>query len=489
MSTELPENTDPDFVDTDAEDSDIEDTDAEYIDDGVLYDDEVTPEYGILGFTLRELLIVGAWALLFIVSFFPLGWSGSLWEQGISWILPVGAPTAAVFLLVLRRFSPDGIRRVGSLGIDQFASVTFSVAAIWWAQQLWQYVSVILGVGSDAIVWVPWVQLVLSLALVVFTVFAPIVPGLKEDFHGRLVTLAHRNANPVRPVIPRPQPERVAVEPGTSAAAGSQAQPIDDVDPDATSVVPTSGFPTSAFPTSVAPPVAGQTTERSSATSSNAPVPSATSSSPEQVDVAHPSEPEASAPEIEAPPVGQDVPVVVVDDAAPMADSETRQLPQLDVELSDLETTDQFARGDLAPRIGLAEHASGGGTGNSDAAADEDYTPSYSRRSRGQEIAYDTDSILELVTPDPDPEPAVGHRGPDNDVETTRPREAVLDAQPFWILAGTERDVHDERGEVLFRIGPSAWTLVIEDRGGAYVVRHDDGRIGYLHDITNITRG
>ena len=61
--------------------------------------------------------------------------------------------------------------------------------------------------------------------------------------------------------------------------------------------------------------------------------------------------------------------------------------------------------------------------------------------------------------------------------------------QPFWILAATERDVHDEHGEPVFRIGPTAWTLVIEDRDGAYVVRHDDGRIGYLHDISDITKG
>jgi hypothetical protein len=61
--------------------------------------------------------------------------------------------------------------------------------------------------------------------------------------------------------------------------------------------------------------------------------------------------------------------------------------------------------------------------------------------------------------------------------------------QPFWVLAGTERDVHDEHGQPVFRIGPTAWVLVIEDRDGAYVVRHDDGRIGYLHDISDTTKG
>ena len=56
----------------------------------------------------------------------------SVWTNGLDWILTIGVPTVAVFLIVLRRFSPDGIRRVGSLGIDQFASVAFSVSAVVW---------------------------------------------------------------------------------------------------------------------------------------------------------------------------------------------------------------------------------------------------------------------------------------------------------------------------------------------------------------------
>lgn len=377
-------------------------------DDGVLYDDEVTPEYGILGLTLRELLIVGAWAVLFVLSFVPLGWAPSLWAQGISWVLPIGVPTVAVFLLVLRRFSPEGIRRVGSLGIDQFASVAFSVAAVWWAQLLWEYVSVVIATGVSAIVWVPWVQFVLTLGLVVLTVFAPLIPGLREDFHGRLVTLAHRNANPARPVIARPRPERT--EPAASAPVTAPA---------------------------------------------------------------------ADEP---APTLGPDSHITVPAD-------------RLDVELSGQQATDEVARLDLAAQVPLSSHASGGGTGTEQATSEEDYTPSYSRRSWSEEpdIVSDTGSIESMLGA-----PAQEIGAPrteaftvvdDADLDATNPREAAPAAQPFWILAPTERDVHDERGEAIFRVGPTAWALVIEDRGGAYVVRHDDGRIGYLHDIADITKG
>ena len=61
--------------------------------------------------------------------------------------------------------------------------------------------------------------------------------------------------------------------------------------------------------------------------------------------------------------------------------------------------------------------------------------------------------------------------------------------QAFWALAPEERDVVDESGIPIFRVGPTAWALVIEDRGEAFVVRHEDGRIGYLHDVTGVTRG
>ena len=56
-------------------------------------------------------------------------------------------------------------------------------------------------------------------------------------------------------------------------------------------------------------------------------------------------------------------------------------------------------------------------------------------------------------------------------------------------LAPDERNVVDESGIPIFRVGPTAWALVIEDRGEAFVIRNEDGRIGYLHDISGVTRG
>ncbi|MEV8265567.1 hypothetical protein [Microbacterium sp. NPDC077057] len=413
--------------------TDLPEPDAEAVfsdEDGVLYDDEVTPEYGILGFTLRELLIVGVWLVSFLVSFFPLSGGISLWGIGIQWILPIGVPTVAVFLLVLRRFSPDGIRRVGSLGIDQFASVAFSVAACVWAGNLWLALSAVISTGNWGLPWNAVVQVITSTALVVLTVFAPLIPGLKEDFQGRLVTLAHRNANPVRPVIARPRPE--------ATPSGSAAEAAVEASADA---VPQSS------------PAADETAVIADA-------------------------------HLEPTPADKD-------DA---------------VDVRETATADRGASVDDADRVPLTAHASGGGTGTVPVTSEPEYTPVYSRRSRGEqpEIVSDTGSIESLLgakalseeelaaaqEPTPDDATAVHPVISDHaDPQAAAPRQSAAEVQPFWILAPTERDVHDERGEPIFRIGPTAWALVIEDRGGAFVVRHDDGRIGYLHDIAGITKG
>jgi len=274
--------------------------------------DDLPPQYGIGPFTVREVAIGGVWLVAFVVSFFSLSQLGfvSVWTRGIDWILAIGVPTAAVFLLALRRLSPTGIRRVGSLGIDQFASVAFSVAAVVWLERVWLQVSLAASGGLWETTWVLWVELVLMLAGVVLTVFAPLIPVLEQDFQGRPDAAAHRSSRPIRGVVPRPRPEPSAA-PAASPFVGSDE--------------------------------------------TNATTP---------VDV----------PESWVPPVTTDEP---------------------------------------APQ----QH------------------------------------------------------------------------QAFWALAPEEREVLDENGLPLFRIGPAAWALVIEDRGAVFVIRHEDGRIGYLHDVSDVTRG
>lgn len=270
---------------------------------------EVAPQYGVGPFTVRELALLALWVVAFVISFFPVSSFGpdSVWTTGIRWVLSIGVPTVAVFLVVLRRFSPLGIRRVGSLGVDQFASVAFVVAAAWWLQFAWESVGLaVANAGAPAYGWVVWVELVLMLGGVVLTVFAPFIPVLEQDFQGRAEGPAHRNARPVRAVTARP------------------------------------------------PVVRAPAPESTEETSPFAPV--------------------------------------------------QEEVPQ--------------------------------STDDTPAAASPHHT-----------------------------------------------------YQAFWALAPEARDVVDENGVPLFRIDPTAWALVIEDRGSVFVVRHEDGRVGYLHDVSGITRG
>ncbi|WP_461471430.1 hypothetical protein [Microbacterium sp. HJ5] len=304
---------------------------------------EEPPQYGVGPFSIREVVLVGVWLVAFIVSFFSIdeGRFNSVWTWHIFWILSIGVPTAAVFLIVLRRLSPEGIRRVGSLGIDQFASVAFSVASIVWLQLVWETVAFAIENGVWARTWVIWVELVLMLIGVVLTVFGPLIPSIEQDFRGRPEVPAHRNARPIRPVSPRP-------------AAAPRASETD-------------GFA-------------------------------------------------AYAPPADQPAYGADVPRGdEARDDAPVTAATTAFEP--------VQTRDTF-----------------------------------------EPVESPT------TTAEPASEPAARH-------------------QAFWALVPEERDVVDEIGIPVFRIGPTAWALVIEDRGEAFVVRHEDGRIGYLHDVSGVTRG
>ena len=321
------------------------------------------PQYGVGPFSIREVALVGTWLVAFVVSFFPvygeIGRGPSVWSNGIDWVLTIGLPTVAVFLIVLRRLSPEGIRRVGSLGIDQFASVAFSVSTVLWLTTIWNSFITLAGDRFFPATWVVWVEFVLMLAGVVLTVVAPFVGPFAQDFRGRPEIPAHRNARPVRPVTPRPAPQH---------------------------------------------------------------------------------RPAAPAPHAEYTAPGEHAPQSAHTPGSPYA-----------------------AGNDFAPQH---RDSSAATAAPAEPAQSEVFEPS----ANAETTAFEPSSVT---------------------AETTafEPTVAPAQHQAFWALVPEERDVVDELGIPVFRIGPTAWALVIEDRGDVFVVRHEDGRIGYLHDVSGVTRG
>lgn len=354
------------------------------------------PQYGVGPFSIREVALVGTWLVAFVVSFFPfvgeLGEGPSVWTHGIDWVLTIGLPTVAVFLIVLRRLSPQGIRRVGSLGIDQFASVAFSVAAVTWLNILWHSFVSLAEERFFFATWVVWVELFLMLAGVVLTVAAPFIAPFAQDFRGRPEAPAHRSARQVRPVTPRPpveRPERAPEPAPYDRAAASHPGDVESHDRETVA--------------SAAPA---------------APAPSAERAAPD-----------------------------TAGGYAPGGDEEI----------------------DVRP---------------SRASAD-DFTTSVIPVDREPDVAADaTPTVVEPV------QSRESFEHVENPSSTVEPAAASTpQSQAFWALVPEERDVVDEIGIPVFRIGPTAWALVIEDRGDAFVVRHEDGRIGYLHDVSGVTRG
>jgi pyruvate/2-oxoglutarate dehydrogenase complex dihydrolipoamide acyltransferase (E2) component len=337
-------------------------------------------QYGVGPFSIREVALIGTWLVAFVISFFPIagsiGVGPSVWSNGIDWVLTIGLPTVAVFLIVLRRLSPQGIRRVGSLGIDQFASVAFSVATVLWLTMIWNSFITLANQRVFVATWVVWVEFFLLLAGVLLTVFAPFIAPFAQDFRGRPDVVAHRNARPVRPVTarpaPAPRPEAATDDAQSDGAYADFAAPTETSAP-AFAEEPTPTAETTAYPAATAYAARGDETTAAVAGT------------------------------------GTDT----------RADTET----------------------------GVAESAA----------------PVQAR-----------ESFEPVETPASTVEPAAA----------TAPRN-----QAFWALVPEERDVVDEIGIPVFRIGPTAWALVIEDRGEVFVVRHEDGRIGYLHDTTGVTRG
>lgn len=461
-------------------------------DDGPL--PAAAPQQGWFGFSLRELIMIGAWVIAFALSFVPGGGSvldssATVWTMNGAWALAIGVPTAAVFLIVLRRLSPEGIRRVGSLGIDQFASVAFSVALVSWVVLLWQQLDLVGATRrSPLVTWPLWLEILLMLVLVVATVFAALIPGLREDFEERTETLAHRRANPVRPVFSRPRPVR---------ARGSVSDPQneDDVDP---------GL--------LHDDEVGAAGHLSATGVTGAVVQGETGYVPEQHRESFLASGETSvAPAEEQPLPGTDT-AMRADDALtgvmPAADAPTEAIldtvpPALQDEEPQAPAEETSEEGEPATRAD-ARRATAIAEAEPDAEAEGVRAPDQlpDATTGPQDLSDTMTEVLgdllepssadvaathedDVATHAVDVVPRDGGREPDvaGSVETGE------QLQPFWALAPDTRVVHDARGDSIFTIGPEAWILVLEDRGGAFVVRHDDGRVGYLHDTENMTRG
>jgi hypothetical protein len=427
-------------------------------------------------FTIRDLTVFGSALLMFIASLLPMfGGRFNLWNVGSLFFLLLGIilPLVVVALFIARRLQPGTIVRVGSLSIDQFASVTAAFAVTLFFLTIAESFngSVLLG-------------LVGSVALLAATVLAPHLPLLSADFKGRAETPAHvvarQAAIPTRkPAAPKPPKEPKAPKPSSglstpgSQATGYQAQSAGSAGshpyappagaspyaPPATSgpvaPSPTAG-PAVVRSADAAPPAEAQAAAPASGPSPVAAVPTAAaapaaSGSPAQ---ASPAEPSPAEPDVvvENPVVGN-----------PGEPQSPTQAP------ATTQHAQQPAAQQAADQQPAVQTPASQAPGNDRGWAATMATPIVSSNNRSV-----SDSIGATVDPSSRPD----------DSGSSPAYEA------FWFAVAQPRTAYDERtGAPAFTIEPGGWVLALEDRGDEFLVQDTDGKVGVLRELSNIERG
>ena len=420
-----------------------------------------TAHQAVLGpFTIRDLAVFAATLILFIASLLPIfGGRYNLWNLNNLFFLGLGIvlPLVVSALFAARRLAPATKIRIGSLSIDQFASVVASFAvAFFFLSVAGAYVPSLL------------VGLIGALVLFAATVLGRFLPYISPDFQGRAEVPAHvvarEAAVPVqKPRAPKkPKAPSAASKPASSgglfsgAGAGSSA-----VQPDATHHSPaTNHVPaahhapaTAAVPTAgtAAVPTAGMAAG-ATATAAAAPAagPAAVSTAPEASDFGSKGDlgPATQASDVVRPA------------SAPAAE---------ETQLGDIPASGAGASRDAAQRTGGNHH---GGPAASAPAAQGSGEPPAATAVHPQVRA----DVPIGATVDP----------------ANRPEES--DEQPiheaFWFAVAQHRTAFDPRtGAPAFVIEPGGWVLALEDRGHEFLVQHTDGRLGVLRDLSNIERG
>ncbi|QNE15753.1 hypothetical protein [Pseudarthrobacter sp. NBSH8] len=182
-----------------------------------------TTNQAVLGpFTLRDLAVFAATLILLVASLLPIFFGRfNLWNAGSLFFLGLGIvlPLIVSALFVGRRLAPATRVRIGSLSVDQFASVVASFAlAFFFVSAAAAYVPSLL------------VGLVGSVVLFAGTVLSRYIPYFAGDFLGRDESPAHVMARESAVPLPKPhtpkepKPEASPV-PAASAASAASATP------------------------------------------------------------------------------------------------------------------------------------------------------------------------------------------------------------------------------------------------------------------------
>jgi len=462
-------------------------------------------------FTIRDLTVFGSTLLMFVASLLPMfGERYNLWNLSNLFFLLLGIilPLVVVALFVVRRLQPGTIVRIGSLSVDQFASVTASFAFPLFFLTIANSFngSVLLG-------------LVGSVGLLAATVLAPHLPWLSADFKGRAETPAHVVAReaavpsrkpaapkaPKTPKAPKPSdstgstpgfqsstPGYQGSNPGLQGSAPGYQTPVSRAPgaAAASSGVAGAGAPSAGAATGASPfaPPAGYGTTSSPATEASAVVHSAdakpadgsgyASSSPATggAAVTEPAARQATFGSAGAPsPSGSGAsPATSSVEKAEPAGASGDKGAQFPAAGSPAEpATTQHAAQPSATQHGAQQAGQPAAQQPNQPAAQQPWAATMATPIVSGDTRKVSDSIGATVDP------------------ASRPEESdAPQYEAFWFAVAQPRTAYDEHsGAPAFTIEPGGWVLALEDRGHEFLVQDTDGKVGVLRELSNIERG
>ncbi len=415
-----------------------------------------TTNQAVLGpFTVRDLTVFTATLILFVASLLPMfGSRFNLWNAGSLFFLGLGIvlPLIVSALFAARRLSPATKVRLGSLSIDQFASVvaSFSLAFFFLSAATAYAPSLLVG-------------LIGSVVLFAATVLGQFIPVLASDFLGRDEAPAHVVARESAVPLPRPHtPKAPKPAAETAAESGSGAPAPSGVTSHAGS------SPLAAEPTPAATPAPAAAAASGAAAVSSAPEVSEWTSSGD------------AAPVTQAADVVPPAPTAAAAEETPLDDI--------------LAPAAAPADAGTAP----ADAGTAGASAATGAAAAATAAPTPAEAANSNEDGGQWAASARAAASEPVAATAVHQQvrsmepiGATVD-PASRPEES--DEQPvheaFWFAVAQHRTAVDPRtGAPAFVIEPGGWVLALEDRGHEFLVQHTDGRVGVLRDLSNIERG
>lgn len=418
----------------------------------------------VLGhFTVRDLTVFAATLILFVTSLLPVFLTRfNLWNVGNLFFLGLGIvlPLIVSALFAARRLAPATKVRIGSLSIDQFASVvaSFSVAFFFLSVAGDYHPALLAG-------------LIGSVVLFAATVLGRFIPYFASDFEGRQEVPAHVVARESAVPLPKPHTPKAPKE-HKPAAAGSKA-------------ADTHGAA-----------VTGSSAGSAGVAAGSAAVAGSAASSGFKAGITTPgTSPFAPAPQ--SPEEHKPAPAPQSAEPAQSAQSvQSAQVPTPAGEAQPVQSrAAETAAVSSAPEV--SEWPSEGDFGPPTQAAD--VVPPAAVAAADEPRAGDTPAATPArEASDPFPatavHPQVRREEPIGATVDPASRPEESDEQPsheaFWFAVAQHRTAVDPRtGAPAFVIEPGGWVLALEDRGHEFLVQHTDGRVGVLRDLSNIERG